>query len=218
MGSDGKREESRIGIVMATRPEAAPFLQALELKEIKKGRMVLFEGNGILLVLSGIGKTNAAIATTYCCATFGPRCILNLGAAGAAKTSLRMGDVFHVTEVVEWDRPLFSRKGLRLHHPHVLPGFREATLATQDRPVITPDCRAEIGPFADLVDMEGAAVVQTAHRFETPCFLFKFVSDTPDHPGDIDIMECIGLHGTAFCRFVADSVIPLFKGESRFEK
>jgi adenosylhomocysteine nucleosidase len=213
MGSDGVREKSQIGIIMATRLEAAPFVEALGLEEVKKGRMVLFEGEGIVLVLSGIGKTNAAIATTYCCATAQPRWIVNLGAAGAARTSFRIGDMLHIISVIEYDRPLFSRKGPRVHHPHVLPGYREATLATQDRPVITRDLRAEVAPFADLVDMEGAAVVQTARRFETPCVLFKFVSDTPDLPGETDIVECIGQHGAAFCRFVSESVLPVLKIE-----
>ena len=199
--SDGERrrrsaKNTRIGIIMATRLEAEPFVRDFGLKEVNKGRMVFFEGEGIILVISGIGKTNAAIATTYCCMAVHPRWIVNLGAAGAAKTSLRIGDIFHVTSVIEYDRPLFSREGPRLHRPHVLPGYREATLATQDRPVITPDLRAEVAPFADLVDMEGAAVVQAALRFETPCVLFKFVSDTPALPGVADLMQSIGRHGT----------------------
>jgi adenosylhomocysteine nucleosidase len=208
MAPINKREESTVGIIMATRAEAAPLIEALDLKEVKKDHMVLYEGKGIVLVVSGIGKTNAAIATTYCCAVLGSRSILNLGAAGATKTSIPMGEVLHATKVIEYDRPLLFREGLRFYHPQVLPGFKEATLATQDRPVIAPDHRAALAPFADLVDMEGAAIVQVSRRFKTRCFLFKFVSDTPDHPGDTDILECIGLHGPAFCRFIADSVMP----------
>jgi adenosylhomocysteine nucleosidase len=213
MGRDGVRDESRIGIIMATRLEASPFVEALDLEEVKKGRMLLFEGKGIVLTLSGIGKTNAAIATTYCCTMAHPRWIVNLGAAGATKTSFRIGDIFHIRSVIEYDRPLLSRKGPRIHYPHVLPGYREATLATQDRPVVLPDFRAEVAPFADLVDMEGAAVVQTARRFETPCLLFKFVSDTPDLPAATDIVECIRHHGRAFCRFVSESVMPALEIE-----
>jgi adenosylhomocysteine nucleosidase len=206
--NSGGRQKSRIGIIIATRLEAEPFVKALDLKRVEKGRLVLFEGAGVVLILSGLGKTNAAIATTYCCATIRPRWVLNLGAAGAAKTSLRIGDVFHVTSVIEYDRPLMAREGLRIHRPHVLSGHRQATLATQDRPVISPQHRAEIAPFADLVDMEGSAVVQAAHKFETPAVLFKFVSDTPDHTGEADIMQLIGHHGAAFCRFVTESVMP----------
>ena len=213
MDGGGATEKYKIGIIMATRLEAAPFVEALGLEEVRKGRMLLFEGEGIVLQISGIGKTNAAIATTYCCTTVQPRWIVNLGAAGAAKTSLRIGEIFHITSVVEYDRPLFSREGPHIHHPHVLPGYREATLATQDRPVITPGLRAEVAPFADLVDMEGAAVVQAALRFETPCVLFKFVSDTPALPGVADLMQSIGRHGTDFCRFVLESVMPALKIE-----
>jgi adenosylhomocysteine nucleosidase len=211
MNSDGVSKESPIGIIMATRLEAAPFVEALGLAEVKRGRMALFEGEGVFLMLSGIGKTNAAIATAYCCTVFRPRWVLNLGAAGAAKISFPMGGIFHIAHVIEYDRPLFSGKGPRHHRPYVLSGYQEATLATQDRPVITRDHREEVARFADLVDMEGAAVVQAAHRFDTPCVLFKFVSDTPDHPDEADIIERIGHYSVAFCRFVTDSVIPALK-------
>lgn len=206
MNSDNR--QPRIGMIMATRPEADPFVKALGLRKAGKGPLVLFEGREVVLILSGLGKTNAAIATTYCCATLRPRWVLNLGAAGAARTSFGLGDILHITEVIEYDRPLLSRTGLRVHRPHVLSGYREATLATQDRPVVSPEHRAEMAPFTDLVDMEGSAVVQTARRLETPAVLFKFVSDTPEHTGQGNIIELIGRHGAAFCGFVVESVIP----------
>ena len=193
-------------------------MEALGLREVKKGRIALFEGEGILLVISGIGKTNAAVATAYCCTVFRPRWVLNLGAAGAVKITFPMGDIFHITSVIEYDRPLFTGKGPRIHRPYVLPGYREAILATQDRPVIAPGHRAEVAQSADLVDMEGAAVVQAAHRFGTPCVLFKFVSDTPDHPDDADIIDRIGHHSVAFCRFVSESVIPALKNVTNLKK
>lgn len=208
----GTCQGSRIGIIMATRVEARSFVELFGLKEVRKGRMTLFENEEIALVVSGIGKTNAAIATAYCCMAVGPAWLLNLGAAGAANTLFHLGDIFHITSVIEYDRPLLSKKGLHTHHPLVLPGYRQATLATQDRPVISSDHRAQIAPCADLVDMEGAAVVQAARRFETACLLFKFVSDTPEETGEADILELINYHGAAFCRFISESVIPELRG------
>lgn len=206
-------KETGIAIIVATRAEAAPFVKTLDLAKVERSPLALFERPGLILCVSGIGKTNAGIATAYCCATARPRWVLNLGAAGAAGNAFRIGDILHVTSVIEYDRPLLSRDGLRLHRPHVLPGYREATLATQDRPVISPDDRAAIAPFTDLVDMEGSAVVQGARKFETPSVLFKFVSDTPEHTGEADIMEIIGHHGAAFCRFVTETVIPKLEGD-----
>jgi adenosylhomocysteine nucleosidase len=206
-------KKTGIAIIMATRAEAAPFVKTMGLTKVEKSPLALFERPGLVLCVSGIGKTNAAIATAYCCATARPRWVLNLGAAGAAREDFRIGDIFHVTNVIEYDRPFLSRKGLRFHRPHVFSGYREATLATQDKPVISPDDRAAIAPFTDLVDMEGSAVVQGAHKFETPSVLFKFVSDTPAHTGEADILQIISHQGAAFCRFVTETVIPKLEEE-----
>lgn len=200
-----------IGLIIATRMEAEPFLEALGLEASGETGLPVYKGSGIVLVISGIGKANAAIAATYCCTLFHPRWIVNLGAAGSTKASYGLGDVFHVTKVVEWDRPLLSSRGPHLHYPHVLKGFREAVLATQDRPVMDRKARKAIGPHADLVDMEGAAVVQAARKLATPCVIFKFVSDTPDHEREADVVAHIREFGTAFCCFVVDSVIPALR-------
>ncbi len=226
-----------IGLILAMPLEAGPFIEALGLEATGEACLPVYKGDGIVLVISGIGKTNAAIATTYCCTAFHPQWIVNLGAAGSTKASHRLGDVFHVTKVVEWDRPLPSSQTPHVHSPqvlrdedlphvlrghpphvlreehfpHVLPGFREAVLATQDKPVIDRRHRLAIEPHADLVDMEGAAVVQAAQKLATPCVLFKFVSDTPDHESKADIIAHIRDFGAAFCRFVADSVIPVLR-------
>lgn len=206
MASDNGR--GRIGIIAASRIEAAPFADALGLEEMRDGRVVLFEGGPIVLVVSGIGKTNAAIATTYCCLRFQPRWILNVGAAGAAKDSFRIGDVVHVTSVVEYDRPRFSGPGPYRHQPRCLPGHTEVTCATQDRPVMARGHRAEVASSADIVDMEASAVVQSARRFGTACLIFKFISDTPLDPPDTDVIECIRQQSIPFSRFVCESVIP----------
>ena len=200
-----------IGLILATRLEAGPLIEAFGLEARGEAGLPVYKGDGIVLVISGIGKTNAAIGATYCCAAFHPQWIVNLGAAGSTKASHGLGDVFHVTKVIEWDRPLMSSKGPRLLYPHVLRGFREAVLATQDRPVIDRSQRKAIEPHTDLVDMEGAAVVQAARKLATPCVLFKFVSDTPDHESEADIVAHIKDFGPAFCRFVADSVIPALR-------
>ena len=205
------QETPLIALILATRIEAEPFVQAIGLERAGEGPLPIYRGDGVMLVISGIGKTNAAIAVTYCCAAFHPQWIVNLGAAGSMNASFGLGEVCHITKVIEWDRPLLSSEGPHLHFPRVLQGFREAVLATQDRPVIDRGFRKEIGPHADLADMEGAAVVQAARTMGTPAVLFKFVSDTPDDGPDADIVERIRDHGPIFCRFVADSVFPALR-------
>lgn len=203
-------EHPLIGVIMATLLEAEPFIKALAMEKIEEGPLAVYRQGEIALAISGIGKVNAAVATTRCCTLFRPHRLLNLGAAGATGPSHPIGAIYHITKAIEYDRPLLRGSGPHVHTPEVLPGFREATLATQDRAVIHPDHRREVSAVAELVDMEGSAVVQAGRRLGVGCLLFKFVSDAPDQPsGHGDIIECIRHHGTGFCDFILTSVMPL---------
>jgi nucleoside phosphorylase len=71
-----------------------------------------------------------------------------------------------------------------------------------------PAERERIAMDAQIVDMEGASVVQACRRFHTKCYLFKFVSDTPDHSTSNDIVKNITFHRNAFFRFFRDMVLP----------
>ena len=94
-----------IGLIFATMMEAKPFIQGMPLEKIEGAPFSVFEKAGIVLVVSGIGKANAAMATLYCCQTFEPAFVCNLGAAGATDSSHALGDMVQVTEVIEYDRP-----------------------------------------------------------------------------------------------------------------
>jgi adenosylhomocysteine nucleosidase len=197
-----------LAIVVATSLEAAPLLDLLELSPVGKVPCLLHRRESIALAISGIGKTNAAIATTYCCAMLRPRWILNVGAAGATDSRCPRGDFFHATKVIEPDRPGLGSGQPCVQAPNVLEGFVEATLATHDRPIISREERERVSPYASLVDMEGAAIVQASRRFKAPCALFKFVSDTPEDTDVCDAIAFIEKRGKVFSRFIADSVIP----------
>jgi adenosylhomocysteine nucleosidase len=205
---DSLDESPVIAIIMATGLEAKPVLDLLHPTQIEKRPCILYRRDKLILAVSGIGKASAAIATTYCCSLFRPSWVLNLGAAGATDTQCGRGGIFHVTTVLEPDRPYLGSNKPHVHVPEVLPGFREAVLATQDRPVIDLEDRKNVSVHASLVDMEGAAVVQAAHRFGIPCAVFKFVSDTPD---DIDTDTITGHmkdHGAVFARFIVEKALP----------
>jgi adenosylhomocysteine nucleosidase len=201
-------EPAVIAIIMATGLEARPVLELLQLAQIEKRPCTLYRRDRLILAISGIGKANAAIAATYCCSLFRPSWILNLGAAGATSAQCGRGGIFHVTKVFEPDRPYLGSNEPYVQVPEVLPGFREATLATQDRPVIDLEARKNVSAYANLVDMEGAAALQSAHRFGIPCALFKFVSDTPDDIDTDTITGHVRDHGRVFARFVGEKVLP----------
>ncbi len=189
---------------MATLLEAKPFILGLGLKKSEQRPFELFVDGNVLLVISGIGKANAAMATAYCCEKFKPANIYNLGSAGAAHDSLSLGEIFHINKIIEYDRPEFKSGKPHVFKPEKLDGFKTAVLATSDRAVIDPSERKIISQEADLADMEGAAVFQAGRLFQTECYLFKFVSDTPEHTSGKDIVKNIKAYRTAFYEFIRD--------------
>ncbi|OGP97161.1 MAG: hypothetical protein A2Z39_04210 [Deltaproteobacteria bacterium RBG_19FT_COMBO_46_9] len=198
------------GIIIATDLEAEPFIKALKMQEIEDRPFPVYGCDNIFLSISGIGKANAAMATAYMCSKFDPKWIMNLGAAGATQASRELGDIYHIEKVIEPDRPHPASGTPYVQIPDVLPGFKKAVLATQDRAVDDIETFRQIAPLADLVDMEGASVVQASKRFGKRCLLFKFVSDTPIHAGQRElIMEHVKHYGAPFCEFISNEVIPV---------
>ena len=200
-----------IGIIIATEMEAEPFIPALKLEKIEDRPFKLYTSDDIVMVICGIGKANAAMATALCCQRYSPKWICNLGAAGATSCSHPLGEIYHIEKVTEYDRPHFQSQEPVVKQPHILDGFPTATLATQDRPVIDPEQRQKVSLHADLVDMESASVLQACRKFDIPCLLFRFVSDTPDDPDHHDIIRNIELYRDGLARFFIDSVLPALK-------
>ena len=200
-------------IIMATMMEAEPFINLFGLAEIEGRPFPVYKGNDTLLIISGIGKAYAAMATAYACSEFIPERILNLGAAGATDVSQELGSIYQIEKTVEPDRPHLRSNTPYIQSLEILPGFPNAVLATQDKAVTTVEDFREIARFADLVDMEGASIVQTCKRFEKKCLLFKFVSDTSEHAGQGQIIDHIKYYRDPFCEFIFDSVIPAIKRE-----
>jgi adenosylhomocysteine nucleosidase len=208
MTIEDSREAGPIALVMATRMEAQPFVDALRLALLGKVPCPLYRNNRVILAVCGVGKTNAAIATTYISSVFHPSVILNLGAAGATGPRCGLGGIFHITEVCEPDRPRFPLAEPCIHRLQTLSGFDVATLATHDRPIIEIEDRERTSLHAEMVDMEGAAVAQAARRFSIPCLLFKFVSDTSEQTDTAATIDYMRSYSRVFCGFVVERVMP----------
>jgi len=197
-----------IGIVIATELEAEPLIPALGLSQTEEQPFKIFANDDMVLVICGIGKANAAMATALCCREYKPQWICSLGAAGATSKGHPLGAIYHITKVTEIDRPRYQSEDPVIRMPHILDGFPTATLATQDHPVIDPDERQKVSLQANLVDMESAAVLQACRKYAIPCVLFRFVSDTPDEPEHHDIVRNIELYRDDLARFFINAVLP----------
>jgi nucleoside phosphorylase len=179
------------GIVMATRLEAAPFIDSGMFECIEEKPLPVYKYGSVYLILSGIGKGSAAIAATCLILKFQTEIMYNIGAAGSTTEDYKLGDILHIDSVIDYDRPKLIGLKPRYLKPDVLEGYKTATLATQDVAVVSVEEREKVGKLASLVDMEGAAFVQACRTFKVKNYLFKIVTDTPAHTVDNMIIENI---------------------------
>jgi adenosylhomocysteine nucleosidase len=178
-------------IVMATALEARPFIKGLSMHRCRDKPFKIYRNDDFLLTISGIGKVNAARAAAYSIEQFQPASLYNLGAAGAADFSHPLGAVYLISRVIEFDRIDPASGSPLVYTPSLLPGLPAARIATLDSPVQEPSRRQEIAACAELIDMESAAIVQACLRFKIPCYILKFVSDTPEHTSQREIIDNI---------------------------
>ncbi|MDQ1330577.1 MAG: adenosylhomocysteine nucleosidase [Thermodesulfobacteriota bacterium] len=197
-----------ICLLMATHLEAKPFIGGLSLTRLEQKPFSVYRNKNHILIISGIGKANAAMACAYSCLKFAPSCIVNLGAAGATGERVALGEPLHVKMAFDYDRPQFKSKSPHKLIPEILEGFSYAKIATLDRPVTDPAERKKLSTTADLIDMESASIIQACRKFKTPCYVFKYVSDTPKHTMDNDIVENIRKYRNVFFSFLQESVLP----------
>ena len=196
-----------IGLVMSTIMEANPFILDLKLDQCETSPFKIFCRENIRLIITGIGKANSAMASSYFIHTYDPSVLCNLGAAGATDNRLLLGECCQVEKIIEPDRPDLDTDFPSEHLPDILDGFTSVTLATHDKAVKESSEREKVARVAQLVDMEAASVVQTCRCFHKSCHVFKFVSDTPAHSHSNDIRTNISLYREAFYRFFRDNVL-----------
>ncbi|MDT8390904.1 MAG: hypothetical protein RRC34_10395 [Lentisphaeria bacterium] len=174
------KKRDLIGLLMATELEAEPLISEHGFAAAGEHPFPTYSHGDVVLVLSGIGKANAAAAAAWLITTFAPRRVINAGAAGATGHDTDLGDIFQIDTVFEFDRPRLRGEGVETFSPSLIAGPPALRLATQDHTVTSAEERRWVSQFAELVDMEGAAVAGTCDRFGVPAVLIKFVSDTHD--------------------------------------
>ena len=137
------------------------------------------------VLITGVGKIQAAVAVTRALGTMRPSLIVNLGTAGALSDGMTGTHVIH--RVIQHD--LNSEAILQLTgHVVGLPidisgragtySAEHVVLATGDRFIDDDAARSQLAEHAHLVDMEGYAVAAAATAMNVPVVCVKEVSDT----------------------------------------
>lgn len=142
------------------------------------------------VVLTGVGKVEAAVATARAITEHRPSRLINVGTAGALRPGV--SGIFLPSRVLNHD--LDSAAIRRLQHEPVdeicLDDGDGTVLATGDSFITDTAVRDRLARDASLVDMEGFAVARVAETFGVPAQLVKIVSDEADDTA-LDWLEVV---------------------------
>lgn len=187
-----------IGIITAMREEAQHIAKLFDLKATKRYHTIeIFEQNGIVLILTGVGKIQAAIGTTILCQEYQPNQIINIGIAGSLLgNQASIGDVFLIDRIQQHDMYLpFEGSHLDYAKWQItirLPEYQEiqgVTLhhgglcLTGDQFIDDADRIQNLASQtqASVVEMEAFAVASVAREFGIEdLIIIKAISDGAD--------------------------------------
>lgn len=180
-----------------------------EIKELEVQRLtpnkLYYEGKikdkKVVLVVTGVGKVNAALSVSVLLSKYKFSQIINIGIAGATKPysvgdkvvikDASYGD-FDITagkfgyefgQVPNMPNPFLSDYDLVKKSTFAL-GAAEDSLYTQDKFVTKKDTKNP-----GVYDMEGAAIYQVAHVYQVKVVSIKLISDIIDSQTQLEDFE-----------------------------
>ena len=153
-------------------------------------------GNRFVVLVSGIGKVNAAVAAYRLIKDFEADEVLSLGCAGGMEYSVRVGDVVigesYCYHDVWCGEP--NERGQVQGHPMIYGSNAGKWASLVENPkcglIVTGDALVENEIMADAiiqtiqmnplaVDMESAAIAQVCDTYGTPFTSIRVISDNP---------------------------------------
>ena len=155
------------------------------------GRRVVrgtLNGEDAFIVVSGVGKSNAAAAVQLAIQETGTKRILNLGVSGGLDPAMKVGEIYEVADAVQYDFDLVQINGTEMGTlnerdtpfiPCKAEGrFEAKTLGTGDRFNDSADDSALLKKLgASLRDMEGAAIAHVCETAGVEFVSYKCISD-----------------------------------------
>ncbi|HET7657187.1 MAG TPA: 5'-methylthioadenosine/S-adenosylhomocysteine nucleosidase [Bacillales bacterium] len=196
-----------IGIIGAMDEEIEILKEAIESRtEKEKGGCLFLEGSiasqDVIVVKSGIGKVNAAIATALLVSDYQPEYVINTGSAGGFHKDLNVGDIVISTEVRYHDVDVTAFNYEYGQVPGMPASFKadpqlieiatkaanqvqevqvaEGLIASGDSFMSDAERVAFVtSKFPEMLasEMEAAAIAQTCVRFGVPFVVIRSLSD-----------------------------------------
>ena len=225
-----------IAVVGAMEQEIELLRESMaNVKHVSFGKFSAYEGElagkRMVLVLSGIGKVNAAVSTSWVIHQFAPDCVINTGSAGGLGKGLKVGDMVigetvahHDVDVTAfgyvWGQvpqlpAVFTSDSNLIRQAEKAVQVFEGAAVTQglivsgDRFVHSSEGVAEIRshfPEVKAVEMEAAAIAQTCHQLEVPFVIIRAVSDSADEKADISFEEFLKTAAVSSAKMVTEIV------------
>ena len=177
-------------MVFATELEAQPFIDHHRLRRMETHQhYIAYEGDGILLIISGMGFLKGAVALSQAVQRHensgnAITLVINYGIAGALTERFSLGEVVCVERAVKYNPVEFTKTRFNKFFASAFPEIRlteqaedAVVLATSDHPILTEDDARLAARYAHLVDMEGYGYAFVAGVHGIPIQLIKGISD-----------------------------------------
>lgn len=209
----------KIGIIGAMDEEVKILREAIsELEELHIAGVEFYlgkmKGMDVILLKSGIGKVNAALATAILNERFKPDYVINTGSAGGFFEKLNVGDIVISSEVRhhDVDVTIFGYEYGQV--PQMPAAFlpddylvkvAEASAKKIDGPQITKGLIATGDSFMNdkdrveyvreqfpelyAAEMEAAAIAQVCHQFKVPFVIIRSLSDIAGKDSNISFEQ-----------------------------
>ena len=172
----------------------------------------VLEGKKAVVVRSGIGKVNAAVCTQILIDDFHVEGVINTGIAGSLKNEINIGDIVLSTDVVHHDvdakdfgyergqvprmevfsfpaneKLFWEKKGTGEVNCREIQVFR-GPVTSGDQFISDKKVKDQITETFQgyCVEMEGAAIAQTAWLNKVPFLIARAISDKADDSATVD--------------------------------
>lgn len=166
-----------ITVFIAMKQEAAPLIGRLSLKHTPSPIFETYENDRVRLIITGLGKINAASAAGFCLGRYGKDThYINYGTAAGDNTQI--GQTFFAAQIID------EASG-REYFPDIADhSFPHVSLHTVDKPILISNSPESISEKLPIYDMEAFGIFSALKNAVTPdrITIIKTVTDsgTPD--------------------------------------
>lgn len=232
-------EPKRIAIIGAMDSEIANLKNMLEdVEEIKIASITYYKGKlhgkDVVLLKSGVGKVNAAVATTIAIERFNVEKIIFTGVAGSGNPNYNIADIVISKNLIEHDFDTSDIDGdditvlVEGYNNNYYPADEELiqlaktsaekvitnskvyvdTIATGDQFVGNNEKVKQIyNKFkAGAIEMEGASVAHAALMYNIPFVVIRSLSDKADSDAEVDYPKFVIQASDNSAKIVAEMI------------